>query len=116
MNAQHVAVSLVRSDGSTQRYQVEYEDNLTVFRLLNKIYQSQDRTIGYRHFCCKLGRCTSCLVRVNGKVVQGCKELVAPGSDLRLEAADGDRVIRDLAIDFEKEPPRNQPVRSVELY
>lgn len=115
MSGQHVGVSIARDDGLVERYQVEYEDNLTVFRVLNKIYQFQDRTIGYRHFCCKIGKCTSCLVRVNGKVVQGCKELVAPGSDLRLEAADADRVIRDLAIDFEKEPPRNQPVRSIEL-
>ncbi|MCL5958526.1 MAG: 2Fe-2S iron-sulfur cluster-binding protein [Chloroflexi bacterium] len=115
MSEQNVKVSVVRSDGSALQCQVEYEENLTVSRILEKIYLSRDRSLGYRHFCCKIGRCLSCLVQVNGKVVQACKETVAPGADIRLGAADAEKLIRDLAIDFEREAPRLQPVRSVEL-
>ena len=48
-------------------------------------------------------------MEVNGKVVQECKEPVVLGADLRIEAADAEMLIRDLAIDFEKDHTvRNQ--------
>lgn len=115
MSEQNVLVNLIRSDGSTLCCQVEYEDNLTVSRILQKVYQSEDRTIAYRHYCCKTGRCLSCTVKVDDRVVQGCKETVAPGCELRLSVADAERLIRDLATDFGPNVTRVAPDRSLEL-
>ena len=115
MQEQIVSVSIVRDDGSVSRYEVEYEDYLTITRILNKIYVEQDRTVGYRHFCCNIGRCSSCLVKVNGRNVQGCKHVVEPGAELRLEAADQGGAISDLVVDSGSEWPKANPVRTIEV-
>ncbi len=115
MQGRFVSVSIVRDDGSLSSYRVEHEEYLTVARILNKIYVDQDRTVAYRHFCCNIARCMACLVKVNGKNVQGCKHVVEPGAELRLEAADGGRAISDLVMDFGSKAPKPDPLRTIEV-
>lgn len=115
MEEQFVNVNIVRDGASTSRYRVKYENHLTVTRILDQIYLGQDRSVAYRHFCCKTGVCMSCLVKVNGKNVQGCKYVVEPGAELWLEAANEGRAIRDLVIDFGSVGSRATPLRAVEI-
>ncbi len=81
-------------------FRIAWEDNLTVLRALEKIYFEQRQSIAYRHYCCHLGRCGSCLIKVNGKNVYGCKHIIEPGAELFVEPVDGRRVIRDLVVDW----------------
>lgn len=115
MNERFVNVHIVRGDGEVSNYRVEFEDHLTVKRVLDRIYLAQDRTVAYRHFCCNTGNCMSCLVKVNGKNVQGCKYVVEAGADLRLEVADEGRALRDLTTDFSREGSRAIPKKRIEI-
>ena len=115
MSEHFVIVNIVRDDGSISRYSVEFEYHLTVARILDLIYRGQDRTVAYRHFCCKTGECMSCLVKVNGTNVQACKYVVEPGAELRLEAVNKDRAIRDLAMNFGSQGASAIPVKIMEF-
>jgi succinate dehydrogenase/fumarate reductase-like Fe-S protein len=115
MSFENVTVEIARDDGAMERYQVEYDDHLTILRILNKIYLNQDRSLAYRHFCCNLARCASCLVKVNGETVYACKHTVEPGGRVRLEAAGGGRRIRDLVIAFGAPRSAATLVRSLEI-
>lgn len=95
-----IIVNIKRSTGDIARYQIDFEPHLTVKRLLDRIYAVHDRTLAYRHFCCNNGKCMSCLVQVNDKVVQACKHVLEAGAEISLDAAKGERIIKDLVIDF----------------
>lgn len=112
---QPVTVHIRREDGRDSRHVIEYEDHLTIARILSKIYLDEDRTLAHRHYCCNIGRCASCLVKLDGKNVQACNHIVAAGVEVRLESADGSRTIRDLVVDFGSTVSRATPTRSVEI-
>ncbi len=115
MSNETVTVDIARDDGILARYQVEYEDHLTILRILQKIYANQDRSLAYRHFCCNIGRCVSCLIKVDGKTVQACDHTVAPGASIRLAAADGGRPIRDLVVAIGTSRSEAALIRSIEV-
>lgn len=115
MGKRFVTVNIARDDGSVSRYHVEHQEHLTVFSILDRIYSDLDRTIAYRHFCCKNGGCMSCLIKVNGRTVQACKHVVEAGTELWLEAANKERAIRDLVIELGQENARAVPKRTVEV-
>lgn len=112
---QFVTVNIVRGNGELTRYQVDYEEHLTVARILSKIYLGQDRTIAYRHFSCNVARCASCLVKIDGKNVHACRHVVESGADVRLEASDVGRPIRDLVTDFGASRSGARLLRTVEV-
>ncbi len=114
MSAANVTVNIARTNSPALRCQIDYEDSMTVCRILEKV-SAQDGSLAYRRFCCKIGQCLSCLVRVNGKMMQGCKVPVAPGAEITLEVSHPERIIRDLVTDFDPEATRLQPVRSIEV-
>ncbi len=115
MSYETVTVDITRDNGVIDRHQIVYEDHLTILRILNKIYLDQDRSVAYRHFCCNLARCVSCLVKVDGKTVHACNHTVEPGSSVRLEAAEGGRAIRDLVVAFGPARSEAKLVRSIEV-
>lgn len=81
-------------------YEVETERSLTIHELLTLIHRDHDGTLAYRQFKCYKGMCTTCMVKLDGKVVKGCVTQVEPGSEIKLEPASGGKVIRDLVVDF----------------
>lgn len=105
MTEKFATINVFQSDtAGFARYEIACEDNMTVFRALEKVYFEQDRRVGFRHYTCRVGRCASCLVKVNGKNVYGCKHIVAPGAELFVEPMDGKKVIRDLVVAWGDEP------------
>jgi succinate dehydrogenase / fumarate reductase iron-sulfur subunit len=83
-----------------QDYNVKTDRSFTVHELLTVIHHDHDGTLAYRQFKCYKGMCTTCLVKLNGKVVKGCSTQVEPGSEITLEPAAGGDLIRDLVVDF----------------
>jgi succinate dehydrogenase/fumarate reductase-like Fe-S protein len=81
-------------------YEVKTDRPLTVHELLTVIHRDHDGTLAYRQFKCYKGMCTTCMIRLDGKVVKGCATQVKPGSDIKLEPASGGEVVRDLVVDF----------------
>lgn len=84
-------------------YEIASSDGMTVMMLLRRIYREQDRTLAFRDYECYRGVCTACLMKVNGKNVKACSELVRPGQTIRIEPIGGYKVVRDLVVDFSVE-------------
>jgi succinate dehydrogenase/fumarate reductase-like Fe-S protein len=83
-----------------QDYKVKTDRTVTIHELLTMIHRDHDGTLAYRQFKCYKGMCTTCVVKLDGKVVKGCATRVKPGSEITLEPASGGEVIRDLVVDF----------------
>ncbi len=81
-------------------YDVFQKEPLTVLALINHIYENIDRTLAFRNFNCYRGICMACLLKVNGRKVRGCTEVVNPGESITIEPAPGAPIIRDLVVDF----------------
>ncbi|MBI4317060.1 MAG: hypothetical protein HY675_01110 [Chloroflexi bacterium] len=97
-----VTVSIRRSGEAEgiARYKLGYEENMTVLRALERIYMEIDPSLAFRHYCCKIGVCGSCAVKVNGKSAFGCKTTIAPNEEVLIEPVGRRRTIRDLVVDF----------------
>jgi len=83
-------------------YKVDVDRNVTVYELLTQIHRDYDGTLAYRTFKCYKGMCTTCIVKLNGKVVKSCATMVEPNTEIIIEPAGGGKVIRDLVVDFNK--------------
>ena len=81
--------------GEYKEYEIPYEDRMTILRALDCIFQYYDRSLAY-YKSCRIGKCTGCLVSVDGKNKLACCTLVEDG--MRLGPAEGFKIIRDLAV------------------
>ena len=70
---------------------------MSVFSLLDYIYENYDRSLAY-YKSCRIGKCTGCLVKVDGKSKLACTTLAKNG--MKIGPARGHKVIRDLVIEF----------------
>ena len=61
----------VNRSGEYKEYEIPYEDRITVLRALNYIKENLDRSFAY-YKSCRIGKCTGCLVEVNGKNKLSC--------------------------------------------
>lgn len=86
-----------------KHYEIASSSGMTVMMLLRHIYREQDRTLAFRDYECYRGVCSACLVRVDGKNVRACSELVSPGQAIKIEPIGGYPVVRDLVVDFSGE-------------
>lgn len=86
-------------DGRFQEFTVASREPLSVMALLAEIHQL-DPSFACRTSTCFKGQCGSCLVRVNGRDVLGCVELVRPGEAVTIEPHSKYKVIRDVVVDF----------------
>jgi len=86
-------------EGYLQSFTIKTSEPLSVMTILAKIHDL-DPTFACRTSTCFKGQCGSCLIRVNGKNVLGCVELVHPGEEVILEPHSNFRIIRDVAVDF----------------
>ena len=76
-------------------YQVPVEPGESVLGVLQYIYDHLDPTLTFS-CSCRIGLCSACLMRVNGKVVRACTTLV--DGDTLIEPYKDDALIRDLVV------------------
>ncbi len=95
-----VRVRRYNDSGSTRprydAFKVPLEEGMSVLNVLNYIYENLDPTLAY-YYSCRIGKCTGCHVRVNGKVRLICTELAT--GNLTLDPLPNYKVIRDLVVD-----------------
>ena len=72
---------------------------MSVLDALLAVGRNEDESLAYR-FSCRVGMCGTCLVRVNGKSVLACQEMITPEMrHIAVSPAAGFEVIRDLIVD-----------------
>jgi len=79
-----------------ETYSVAGADNMRVLDVIRSIYANQAGDLAFQ-FACRIGRCGTCAVKVNGVPVLACQERCVP--EMRIEPLTPFPVIRDLVID-----------------
>ncbi len=79
-----------------ERYEVIGLPTMRVLDVIRSIYENQADDLGFQ-FACRIGRCGTCSVRVNGVPVLACQEIAKP--HMRIEPLTPFPVLRDLVID-----------------
>ena len=88
-------------DWSLQKFIIPTTEPLSVMTLLAMAHEIAP-DLACRTSTCFKGKCGSCLVRVNGRDVLGCVTLVKPGGSITVDPYSKYKVIRDVAVDFER--------------
>ena len=93
-------VEIHRSEASSSRsFVVRRFFPMSVLDALLAVGRQEDESLAYR-FSCRVGMCGTCLVRVNGKSVLACQEMITPEMrHIAVSPAAGFEVIRDLVVD-----------------
>ena len=82
-----------------QRYELEEEPYMTLFRALNRIREEQDPSLQF-DFACRSAVCGSCGMMVNGRPTLGCKTLTAQlDRRIRLHPLPAFKRVGDLSVD-----------------
>ncbi|MCC6534403.1 MAG: succinate dehydrogenase/fumarate reductase iron-sulfur subunit [Burkholderiales bacterium] len=79
-----------------QRFEVTGVDSMRVLDVIRSIYEQQAGDLAYQ-FACRVGRCGTCAVKVNGVPVLACQERCKP--EMRIEPLTPFPVLRDLVVD-----------------
>lgn len=79
-----------------ETFTVTGSDNMRVLDVIRSIYENQAGDLAYQ-FACRIGRCGTCAVRVNGVSVLACQERCK--STMRIEPLRPFQVLRDLVVD-----------------
>lgn len=79
-----------------ERYVVTGAGNMRVLDVIRRIYATSAGDLAFQ-FACRIGRCGTCAVKVNGVPVLACQERCVPR--MRIEPLTPFPVIRDLVID-----------------
>lgn len=95
-----------------EAYQVPFESGRSVLGVLEYIYNNIDSTLRYSDSC-RIGLCTSCLMRVNGKVVRACTTVVE--GDLTVEPYKEEMMVCDLLAELPSISTINEN-RPIELH
>jgi succinate dehydrogenase/fumarate reductase iron-sulfur protein len=86
-----------------QSYELEWEESMNVLRLLTRIYEEVDHSLGFMGPC-RIGFCGLCRVNVNGKNVMACQRVVKEGEgEIMLKPVSGHPIIRDLAVQLDEQ-------------
>ena len=85
--------------GRFQEYDLACDAPISVMALMAKIHE-QDPSFACRTSMCFHGTCGSCWVRVDGRNVKGCMQMVKPGQTVTIEPHRGYKVLRDVVVDF----------------
>jgi succinate dehydrogenase/fumarate reductase-like Fe-S protein len=85
----------VDKDPRYEVYKVPHIEDSTVSNVLRYINEEYDGGLAH-YLSCRRGICAECMVRVNGKVVLGCMEIVR--GDITIEPVTPERVIKDLLM------------------
>lgn len=84
-------------EGEYREYEVPYEERMTVMNVLDIIQEDCDRSLTF-YKSCRIGRCSGCLVSINGKSQFSCSTLAR--DDMKIGPAPKYKVIRDLVTKF----------------
>jgi len=84
-------------EGEYKECEIPYKDRMTVLNVLDYIHEDCDRSLAY-YKSCRIGKCTGCLVEVDGKNKLACTTLAKNG--IKIGPAKRYKVIRDLVIEF----------------
>jgi len=79
-----------------ETFEVTGIENMRVLDVIRSIYEHQAPDLAYQ-FACRIGRCGTCAVKVNGVPVLACQETCKP--EMRIEPLTPFPVLRDLVID-----------------
>jgi succinate dehydrogenase/fumarate reductase iron-sulfur protein len=79
-----------------ETFDVSGPDNMRVLDVIRSIYENQEGNLAYQ-FACRIGRCGTCGVKVNGVSVLACQEQCK--AHMRIEPLEPFKVLRDLVID-----------------
>lgn len=93
-----IQVTVNRGRGRVSRpvtYEVPIEKGESVLGVLDYIYERLDPGLTF-YSSCRIGLCTGCLVRVNGKPVLACTTIAE--DDMLIEPHDTKRRARDLVV------------------
>ena len=82
--------------GAYKNYEIPYQDRMTVMSVCDYIQKNIDRSLAY-YKSCRIGKCTGCIVNVNGKNALACTTLVK--NDMEIGPAIGGKIIRDLLVE-----------------
>ncbi len=86
-----------------QSYELEWEESMNVLRLLTRIYEEVDPSLGFMGPC-RIGFCGLCRVTVNGTNVMACQRVLKEGEgEIMLKPVSGHPVIRDLAVQLDEQ-------------
>lgn len=87
----------VNCDGEYKEYKIPYKEKMTILSALNYIKENLDSSIAY-YTSCRIGKCTGCLIEVNGKNKLACVTLLKNG--MKIGPVKKYKIIRDLVVDF----------------
>lgn len=79
-----------------ESYDVTGVENMRVLDVIRSIYENQAPDLAFQ-YACRIGRCGTCAVKVNGVSVLACQERCKP--KMRIEPLGPFPVLRDLVID-----------------
>jgi fumarate reductase (CoM/CoB) subunit B len=79
-----------------ETFEVAGQDNWRILDVIRSIYERQAGDLAYQ-FACRVGRCGTCAVKVNGVPVLACQERCKP--EMRIEPLTPFPVLRDLVVD-----------------
>jgi fumarate reductase (CoM/CoB) subunit B len=82
-------------------YEVPYYKGMKVLDALIYIRENYDPTLAFR-YSCKIWRCGSCTVTINGDARPACRAEVEPGKEYIVEPLRNLPVVRDLVVDLSK--------------
>lgn len=79
-----------------ESFEVSGLENMSVLDVVRSIYENQAGDLAYQ-FACRVGRCGTCAMRVNGRPVLACQERCK--TQMRIEPLKPFPVLRDLVVD-----------------
>ncbi|MDL2274056.1 hypothetical protein LJC34_05900 [Oscillospiraceae bacterium OttesenSCG-928-G22] len=91
-----VKINFKRGESFTL-YDVPYKKGISALWALRYIYENLDPGVAYPLCLCKIGKCGSCALKLDGKPVLSCSAMLTPGEHT-FESVNDKKVIRDLVI------------------
>jgi succinate dehydrogenase/fumarate reductase iron-sulfur protein len=80
-----------------ENYEVPVDTEMSVLDVLDYIYENIDASLAYRrNNACNRGLCGDCMLKINGKALLACQQLVK--GDLVVEPLSKEKVLRDLVV------------------
>jgi succinate dehydrogenase / fumarate reductase, iron-sulfur subunit len=83
-------------EGNYIEYEIIYQDRMTVMNACDYIHKYVDRSLAY-YKSCRIGKCTGCIMEVNGKNELACTTLIK--NNTKIGPAKGKKIIRDLLVE-----------------
>ena len=84
-------------EGDYKDYEIPYKDRMTIMNVCDYIQNNIDRTLAF-YKSCRIGKCTGCIMEINGKAKIACTTLVE--DNMTIGPAKGKKIIRDLLVEI----------------